>query len=168
MKHLHINRRINLFFGLLLLFFNSQATELPLITGETWINSAPLTTADFKDKVVLAEFWTFGCHNCKAVEPHVVQWHQKYADKGLLIIAVHSPEFSHERQPENVRAYIKQHNIAYPVVIDNDFINWRRFSNRYWPTLYLVDRHGQIRYRKIGEGDYRQTEKWIENLLNEK
>lgn len=154
--------------GLLLLLFNStQATELPPVTGETWINSPPLQAEDLKGNVVLVKFWTFGCHNCNAVEPYVIQWHQKYARKGLVVIAIHTPEFAHERQLDNVKAYVKQHKVPYPVVLDNDFTNWRRFSNQYWPTLYLADRSGQIRYRKIGEGAYQQTEKWIRKLLAE-
>jgi thiol-disulfide isomerase/thioredoxin len=151
----------------LLLCSSAQATELPPITGDTWINSSALQAADLTGKVVLIKFWTYGCHNCNAVEPYVIQWYHKYTGKGLVVIAIHTPEFAHERQLDNVKAYIKQHKVPYPVVLDNDFNNWRRFSNRYWPTLYLADRSGQIRYRKIGEGSYRQTEQWIQKLLAE-
>ena len=146
----------------------AHADMLPVITGDTWLNSTPLGADDLTGKVVLVKFWTYGCHNCNAVEPYVIDWYKKYAEQGLKIIAIHTPEFSHERQLDNVRAYIKRHDVPYPVVLDNDFDNWRRFSNRYWPTIYLADRKGQLRYRKIGEGSYGQTEQWIQKLLSEK
>ena len=146
----------------------AHSTGLPSITGNTWLNSNALIADDLKGKVVLVKFWTYGCHNCNAVEPYVIDWHKKYSPQGLLVIAIHSPEFSHERQLENVQAYLEKHNVPYPVVLDNDFSNWRRFSNRYWPTIYLADRQGQLRYRKIGEGSYAETEQWIKKLLAEK
>ena len=146
----------------------AHTSELPNITGDTWLNSTSLHADDLKNKVVLVKFWTYGCHNCNAVEPYVIEWHNKYAEQGLLVIAVHTPEFTHEHQLDNVRAYMKEHKVPYPVVLDNDFSNWRRFSNRYWPTLYLADRRGQLRYRKIGEGSYKETERWIKMLLSEK
>ena len=153
---------------LLSLSLLAHASELPNITGDTWLNSTPLHADDLKNKVVLVKFWTYGCHNCNAVEPYVIEWHNKYAEQGLLVIAVHTPEFAHEHQLDNVRAYMQEHRVPYPVVLDNDFSNWRRFSNRYWPTLYLADRRGQLRYRKIGEGSYEETERWIKRLLSEK
>lgn len=158
------------FFSLLLVSLASlaQSTELPAITGDTWLNSAPLHKDDLSGKVVLVKFWTYGCHNCNAVEPYVIDWHNKYAQQGLVVIAIHTPEFSHEHQLDNVRAYMKKHNVPYPVVLDNEFTNWRRFSNRYWPTIYLADQQGQLRYRKIGEGSYKKTEQWIKKLLAEK
>jgi thiol-disulfide isomerase/thioredoxin len=146
----------------------AHSTELPSITGNTWLNSNALHADDLKGKVVLVKFWTYGCHNCNAVEPYVIEWYKKYAQQGLLVIAIHSPEFSHERQVENVQVYTQRHNVPYPIVLDNDFSNWRRFSNRYWPTIYLADRQGQLRYRKIGEGSYVETEQWIKKLLSEK
>jgi thiol-disulfide isomerase/thioredoxin len=145
----------------------APTVPLPSIRGETWLNSTPLQNADLQGKVVLVEFWTFGCHNCRAVEPYVKQWHARYAQQGLQIIAVHTPEFDRERQPDNVRRYVRQHDIRYPVVLDNDYAIWRRFANRYWPTLYLADKNGHIRYGKIGEGDYAKTEQWIQRLLAE-
>ena len=142
-----------------------NASNLPSITGETWLNTAPLNQENFKNKVVLVYFWTFGCHNCKAVQPYIKQWHKRYADKGLIVVGVHSPEFSFEKNIVNVRNYLAENAITYPVVIDNDFINWRRFSNQYWPTIYLANTDGQLVYRKIGEGDYSITESWIRDLL---
>lgn len=152
---------------LLSLLQPAHATELPNITGDTWLNSSPLQAKDLQGKVVLVKFWTYGCHNCNAVEPYVIEWYKKYAGQGLVVIAIHTPEFAHEKQLANVRAYMNKHGVPYPVVLDNDFTNWRRFSNRYWPTLYLADRDGELRYRKIGEGSYAQTEQWIKKLLSE-
>lgn len=162
-----INRFLSLLFVMLLLPGMATANEMPDLTGSNWFNSPALSTTELKNAVVLVYFWTFGCHNCKAVEPYVKQWHQRYQDKGLRVVAIHSPEFDHERDPDNVKQYLARNDITYPVLLDNDFVNWRRFTNRYWPTIYLVDRSGQVRYRKIGEGSYRQTEEWIQRLLAE-
>ena len=133
--------------------FNVKAPE---ITSSKWLNSSPLNWEALKDKVVLVEFWTFECYNCKNVEPYVKGWYEKYKTKGLEIIAVHTPEFDHEKQIDNVKDYIKDHNINYPVAIDNDFKIWKSYSNRYWPAMYLVDKKGYVRYRFIGEGNYQQ------------
>lgn len=139
----------------------------PDIVGQQWLNSTPLDLARLKGKVIMVEFWTYGCYNCVNVEPHIKKWHAKYKSRGFTVVAVHSPEFSHEREIENVRAYVKRKKIQYPVVIDNDFAIWRRYSNRYWPAMYLIDKQGQIRYRHIGEGRYKQTEQMIQTLLAE-
>ena len=139
----------------------------PEIRGQSWVNSKPRNLADLNGKVVLVEFWTFGCYNCRNVEPHVKAWHQKYADNGLVVIGVHSPEFSYERSVANVRNYIREHSINYAVVVDNDFKTWKRYNNRYWPAVYLIDKRGIIRYLRIGEGGYRQTEQQIVDLLGE-
>ncbi|MCB0221270.1 MAG: redoxin domain-containing protein [Chrysiogenetes bacterium] len=145
----------------------AEPVPAPDISAEHWINSAPLTLEALRGKVVLVEFWTFACWNCKNVEPHVKGWHGKFADKGLTIVGVHTPEFEREKVIENVRAYVKKNAIAYPIAIDNDYVIWRRFHNRYWPALYLIDKEGRIRYTHFGEGSYAQTEAWIEKLLAE-
>ena len=142
--------------------------KAPDITNETWLNSAPLRLGDLKGKVVMVEFWTFGCYNCRNVEPYLKGWYQKYADQGFVVIGVHSPEFSHEREVENVRRYIKEHEIRFPVPVDNDFSTWNRYGNRYWPAMYLIDKQGVIRYVRIGEGGYQETERLIQALLAEK
>lgn len=139
----------------------------PEITSDTWINSGPKSLADLRGHVVLVEFWTFGCWNCRNVEPHVKQWFERYNKQGLEVIAVHAPEFERERAIENVRAYVAAEKIAYPVAIDNDFANWKRYNNEYWPTIYLVDKRGILRYQKIGEGEYDTTERVIRDLLDE-
>ena len=140
----------------------------PEIANQTWLNSEPKRMADLKGKVVLVEFWTFGCYNCRDVEPYVKDWHRKYVDKGLVVIGVHSPEFDYEHDVENVRRHLRQNDIRYAVPIDNDFTTWERYGNRYWPAFYLIDKQGIIRYTRFGEGGYAQTEKQIETLLAER
>jgi thiol-disulfide isomerase/thioredoxin len=139
----------------------------PGISGQTWLNSEPLRIAELKGKVVLVEFWTFGCYNCRNVEPYVKGWHQKYADKGLVVIGVHAPEFNYERVLANVQRYVREHAIGYPVAIDNTFTTWNDYGNRYWPAMYLIDKRGIIRYIRIGEGGYLETERRIQALLEE-
>lgn len=139
----------------------------PEITSSTWLNGAPQSLADLRGKVVLVEFWTFGCYNCKNVEPYIKQWSDKYKEKGLVVIGIHSPEFSFERDLTNVKQYIQEHRITYPVVIDNDFSNWKQYRNRYWPAMYVIDKQGVIRYVRIGEGGYQETEHRIQALLSE-
>lgn len=145
--------------------FMQQAA--PDFNGTQWLNSAPLSLDKLKGKVIMVEFWTYGCYNCVNVEPYIKKWHGRYKDKGFEVVAVHSPEFSHERKLANVRVYVERKGIKYPVVIDNNFAIWRRYSNRYWPAMYLIDKQGQLRYRTIGEGRYRQTEEMIQTLLSE-
>ncbi len=139
----------------------------PAITARDWLNTPALKAHDVDGKVVLIEFWTYGCWNCRNVEPYVKQWHERYQDKGLVVIGVHTPEFDHEKQHENVAAYVRKNGIDYPIAIDNDFANWNRYHNRFWPALYLRDRKGVIRYRHFGEGRYRETEAAIRKLLAE-
>ncbi len=145
------------------------AADLPApeLTGQTWINSAPLPPEALRGRVVLVEFWTFGCYNCRNVEPYVKRWHEAYAAQGLTVIGIHSPEFDHERDRSAVEAYARTHELSYPILLDNDFVNWRRFNNRAWPALYLIDKRGRIRYQKIGEGAYDRTEATIRQLLDE-
>jgi len=141
--------------------------KAPEITNQTWLNSPPLRLSDLKGKVVMVEFWTFGCYNCRNVEPYVKQWHQKYVDQGFVVIGVHSPEFSHEREIENVKRYLKEHDIRFAVPIDNDFSTWNKYGNRYWPAMYLIDKQGMIRHVRIGEGGYSKTEQLIQTMLAE-
>jgi thiol-disulfide isomerase/thioredoxin len=123
----------------------------PDITNETWLNSAPLHLSDLKGKVVLVEFWTFGCSNCRATLPWLKQMHARYAPAGLEVIAIHSPEFDFERHVDAVRANVTRLGIEYPVVLDNDFRLWKAFDNRYWPAFYLIDPAGRIVATRIGE-----------------
>ena len=135
------------------------------ITNKQWLNSEPLSLSNLKGKVVLVEFWTFGCYNCRNVEPYVKKWFDRYAAKGLVIIGVHSPEFEHEYNIENVKDYVRKQDIRYPIAIDNDFRTWNAYANRYWPAMYLIDKQGIVRYHKIGEGSYERTETMIQTLL---
>ncbi len=143
------------------------AGPAPDFSAEVWLNSEPLSLAELRGKVVLVEFWTFACYNCKNVEPYVKQWHQAYADQGLVVVGLHTPEFDFERKTENVRAYLDERGIAYPVAIDNDFSTWRAYRNRAWPAFYLIGKDGSIRYRHVGEGRYAETEAAIRRLLAE-
>src|SRR5215469_7369149 len=117
----------------------------PEIASQTWLNAEPTRIAQLKGKVVLVEFWTFGCYNCRNVEPHVKSWFKSYADQGFLVIGVHSPEFSYEHDLSRVKQYIRDHDIPFPVSIDNDFSTWNRYGNRYWPAMDLIDKQGTIR-----------------------
>lgn len=138
-----------------------------LIPGGEWFNSPPLTLSDQKGKVVLIDFWTYTCINCIRTLPYLKSWHSKYADQGLVIIGVHSPEFEFEKDANNVQQAIDDFGITYPVVQDNNFTTWRAYSNRYWPAKYLIDQDGYVRYTHIGEGDYDETEGAIRELLEE-
>jgi thiol-disulfide isomerase/thioredoxin len=139
----------------------------PDFRNDVWINSEPLRLADLRGKVVLVEFWTFGCVNCQRVIPHVNAWYETYADEGFEVVGVHYPEFEYERDVDNVRAAVSRLEIGYPVAIDNDRLTWGAYNQRYWPTLYLLDKAGHIRYKHIGEGAYAETEAAIRELLAE-
>jgi len=139
----------------------------PELRGERWLNSEPLRIEALRGNVVLVEFWTFACWNCQNVEPYVKAWHARYAGEGLSVVGVHTPELARERVVANVRGYLKEHGIEYPVLIDNGFATWRAYGNRYWPAMYLVDKRGRIRHAAVGEGRYAETEAKIRELLAE-
>lgn len=132
-----------------------------------WLNTPPLTTAGLRGKVVLVDFWTYTCINWLRTEPYVRAWAEKYKDKGLVVIGVHTPEFSFEREADNVRREVKAMHIDYPVAMDNDYAIWRGFSNNYWPALYFVDAQGKVRDHQFGEGGYDKAERMIQQLLKE-
>ena len=134
--------------------------------GGQWFNSDPLTIAQLKGKVVLVDFWTYTCINCIRTLPYLKSWHEKYSDQGLVIIGVHAPEFEFEKDAGNVAEAIKDFEIKYPVMQDNDFATWRAYKNKYWPAKYLIDKAGNIRYTHFGEGDYDETESAIQELLS--
>ena len=137
----------------------------PDIRGRPWINSAPLSLARLKGRVILVDFWTYACGNCRRALPYVASWHERYAASGLVVIGVHTPEFDDERIDANVRAAVKRLGIRYPVVEDNDYRIWNGWCNRFWPALYLIDHTGRIVYHHFGEGDYTRTEAEIRALL---
>ncbi len=143
-----------------------KAPKLGGITG--YINTSPdeLKTT-MKNKVVLYDFWTYSCYNCQNTFPYLKSWHEKYSDKGLVIVGIHYPEFQFEEDISNVRQAVANNAIKFPVVLDNDRVNWDAFGNRYWPRFYLADAEGYIRYDHIGEGAYDETENMIKSLLKE-
>lgn len=144
-----------------------QAPELRGISGYLNTDGEAIRISDFKDKVVLIDFWTYTCINCIRTLPHLKEWHDKYADDGLVIIGVHTPEFEFEKEYENVRMAAEKYNLEYPIVQDNDYMTWRAYKNRFWPHKYLIDADGFIRYDHIGEGKYEETEEFIRALLAE-
>jgi len=142
--------------------------ETPSLSGATsWLNTQPLKLENLRGKVVLIDFWTFTCINWRRTLPYIREWEAKYKDQGLIVIGVHTPEFSFEYKTENVSRSIKEMNIGYPVAMDNNYEIWRSFNNEYWPALYLIDAKGKIRYQKFGEGDYVESELQIQALLKE-
>ena len=142
---------------------------LPGFDGATeWINSAPLTPAALRGKVVLVDFWTFECYNCLNALPHVKELYAKYKDRGFVVVGVHTPEFARERVPENVRSEVRKLGIAYPVVIDNDNRIWNAFHNQYWPAAYYADATGRMRFYQFGEGRYEEQDKVVAKLLAER
>ena len=148
--------------------FNTN-TPAPDFTGiYKWLNTdKPLTLSDLKGKVVLVDFWTYTCINCIRTLPFTTSWYNKYKDKGFVVIGVHTPEFQFEHETSNVENAIKMYKITYPVAQDNDYATWNAYSNQYWPAEYLIDVNGNIRRTHFGEGEYDQTEKAIQLLLQE-
>ncbi|MDA1216530.1 MAG: redoxin domain-containing protein, partial [Chloroflexi bacterium] len=133
----------------------------------SWINSEPLVMSDLRGKVVLVDFWTYTCVNCIRTFPYLVDWNAKYADKGLVIVGVHTPEFEFEKDRENVIRATEEHGIEYPVAQDNEFETWRNYENNAWPAKYLTDANGVVRYTHLGEGAYDEAEAEIRKLLIE-
>jgi thiol-disulfide isomerase/thioredoxin len=143
-------------------------TELSSLDRATaWLNSQPLTDNELQGKVVLIEFWTYSCINWRRQLPYVRAWYEKYRAEGLVVIGVHSPEFSFEKNIDNIRWAVSDMRVDYPIAVDSDHLIWRGFSNEYWPALYFADAKGKIRHRQFGEGEYEQSEKVIQKLLAE-
>jgi thiol-disulfide isomerase/thioredoxin len=132
-----------------------------------WLNSAPLTPASLHGKVVLVDFWTYTCINWLRTLGYVRAWFEKYADQGLVVVGVHTPEFPFERDVDNVREAAKDMRVEYPIALDSDYAVWRAFSNNYWPAVYIADAEGQIRHHHFGEGGYEECERVIQQLLRE-
>ena len=130
-----------------------------------WLNSEPLTAEGLRGRVVLVDFWTYSCVNWLRTLPYVRAWHERYRDRGLVVVGVHAPEFGFEHELDNVRRAAGELDVGYPIVIDNDFTIWRSFENRAWPALYLVDGDGRVRFRHLGEEAYEETERAVQQLL---
>ena len=145
----------------------SERAMPPIAGAVEWLNSPPLTTEGLRGKVVLVDFWTFGCINCRNALPYVREWHRKYKDQGLVVVGVHTPEFAYEKNITNVKRALSDLNVSFPVAVDNNFAIWRAFSNTYWPAHYFVDAKGQIRFHHFGEGEYEKSEQVIQQLLDE-
>src|SRR5438874_5030559 len=146
-----------------------ERLRMPSLGGATaWLNSEPLGPAELSGRVVLVDFWTLTCINWLRTEPYIRAWSQAYRDDGLIVIGVHTPEFSFEHDLERVRQATKDMAIEYPVAADNDYAIWDAFDNHYWPAVYFVDRDGVIRDQHFGEGRYEQSERVIQRLLGVK
>ncbi|SAL39142.1 redoxin domain-containing protein [Caballeronia cordobensis] len=143
-----------------------NGAQAPDFAGiDNWVNSAPLDLKQLRGKVVLVDFWTFDCINCVHTLPHVKEWYSRYRDKGLVVVGVHTPEYTFERDLGNLQNAVKKYGIEYPVAQDNRYATWNAYNNQYWPALYLIDQNGKIVYSHFGEGRYAQTEDAIRGLL---
>jgi thiol-disulfide isomerase/thioredoxin len=139
---------------------------MPSLGGAVeWLNTGPVSPAELRGHVVVVNFWTLTCINWLRTEPYVRSWSQAYRDDGLIVIGVHTPEFSFEHEIDRVRQATKERGIDYPVALDNDYAIWSAFDNHYWPALYFVDTEGIIRDDHFGEGRYEQSEREIQRLL---
>ena len=145
----------------------TKAPAAPELSNGNWINSEPLTLKGLHGRVVLIEFWTFACYNCRNTLPTVKKWDAQYRDKGLTIIGVHTPESDLESNLNDVRREVAELGIKYAVVTDNDYSTWKAYKVEAWPTLFLLDKQGRVRWTHVGEGYYDQTEAVIKKLLAE-
>lgn len=146
--------------------FDFTSEKAPEIVGiEKWLNGDAVKITDLKGKVILIDFWTYSCINCIRTLPYIKAWDEKYRDKGLVIIGVHSPEFAFEKNSANVEKAIKKFGIKYRVALDNEMQTWQNYKNQYWPAHYLINQEGDIVYTHFGEGQYDEMEKQIVNLL---
>jgi thiol-disulfide isomerase/thioredoxin len=144
----------------------AQETAPDFAGISNWFNSKPLSIGDLRGKVVLVDFWTYGCVNCVNTLPHVTDLYAKYKDKGLVVVGVHTPEFPFERSASNVQAALKRHGITYPVAQDNDSATWNAYRNQYWPAQYIIDQSGKIVFQHEGEGRYDEIDRTVAKLLN--
>jgi len=135
--------------------------------GRAWLNSSPLSFHQLRGRAILVDFWDYTCVNCIRTLPYVQAWHERYRDKGLTVIGVHTPEFTFAQYESNVERGIREFGLTYPVVIDSNREIWKAFANRYWPTKYLLDKDGYLRYGHFGEGGYSECEQVIQELLRE-
>lgn len=142
--------------------------EAPRFEGIShWLNSEPITLSELRGNVVLVDFWTYTCVNCLRTVPQLREWHDLYSDDGLRIIGLHTPEFEFEKDPANVLTAARSLDVTWPVGLDNDYVTWDNFENVFWPTKYLIDHRGRLRYHLIGEGNYETFEGEMRSLLVE-
>ena len=145
----------------------TKAPTAPEISNGIWINSEPLTLKGLQGRVVLIEFWTFACYNCRNTLPALKKWDMQYRDKGLTIVGVHTPELDFERDIDQLRREVAELGVTYPVVTDQDYSTWKAYRVEAWPTLFLLDKQGRVRWTHVGEGYYEETEAVIKKLLAE-
>src|SRR5215467_2098170 len=145
----------------------TKAPTAPELSSGVWINSAPLTLKSLHGRVVLIEFWTFACYNCRNTLPTIKKWDTQYRKQGLTVIGVHTPELDIERNVDSLRHEIAGLGIEYPVVTDNDYSTWKAYQVEAWPTLFVLDKQGRVRWTHVGEGYYDETEAVIKKLLAE-
>jgi thiol-disulfide isomerase/thioredoxin len=143
-------------------------SRMPSFDGATdWLNTEPLTPADLHRKVVAVDFWTYTCVNWLRTLPYLRAWTDTYAERGLVVVGVHTPEFGVEHDLDNVRRAVRDMGITYPVAIDNDYAVWDAFANQYWPALYVADAEGRIRHHQFGEGGYERADRIVRQLLGD-
>jgi thiol-disulfide isomerase/thioredoxin len=145
----------------------ARAAAAPEFAKGNWINSDPFTLLQLRGRVVLVEFWTFGCDNCRNTLPSVKEWDARYRDRGLTIVGVHTPETQSEYVIDIVRREVPSLGIKYAVVTDNDYTTWKAYGVEAWPTMFVIDKQGRIRWMHVGEGRYDETESVIKTLLAE-
>ena len=148
-------------------FSGAESKLAPEFAKGDWINSEPLTLDKLRGRVVVIEFWTFGCYNCRNTLPFVKRWDERYREKGLTVVGVHSPEFDYEKKVANLRDEVSSLAIRYPVVTDNEYETWKAYDVQAWPTLFVLDKAGRVRWTHVGEGAYDETERTIQKLLDE-
>ena len=146
-----------------------RIVRMPEFGSGPWLNTHQTTLAknQLRDHIVLIDFWDYACVNCLRTLPYLTRWHERYRDEGLIIIGVHAPEFKFGQIQTQIESALREHQITYPILLDNQYETWSRFANKAWPTKYLVDGQGYIRYRRQGEGYYRETEQAIQLLLKQ-
>ena len=152
----------------------AQSAKLPvegpmpsLARADAWLNSRPLSTQELRGKVVLVDFWTYTCINWRRTLPYLRAWDEKYREHGLVIVGVHTPEFSFEQNLDNVRRAAQEQDVDYPIALDSKYAIWNAFDNHYWPAVYLIDARGHVRHQQFGEGNYDQLEREVQKLLAE-
>jgi thiol-disulfide isomerase/thioredoxin len=138
-----------------------------LVAARQWLNTPPLRAEDLRGKVVLVNFWTYSCINSLRALPYVREWAKKYGNRGLVVVGAHSPEFGFEKDLANVSEATRALGVDYPVALDSDYEIWRAFDNDAWPGFYFIGADGRVRHRAVGEGDYDESERWIQKLLSE-
>ena len=144
---------------------NAERAAPNFVGIDRWLNSAPLTLADLRGKVVMVQFWTYGCYNCVNTLPHVTRLYETYKDRGFVVVGIHTPEFSFEKSTGNVEAALKRHGIRYPVAQDNEYATWNAYRNQYWPAQYILDQSGRIVFEHAGEGAYDEMERLVKRLV---